>query len=260
LFQGNDPGEVVAKVLSYAIPPPSSIVGGLSPELDQVVMTGLARDPGQRYATALDMAAALETVMGLVPARDVGQWVRACAGPRLDDRAQKVAAVESSSAVIDVHGLGVAVPAVIASGSSAPISQRASEIGTGRSQVGSVVDRTSLAPKRGSRLLPFVAGAALVMIVPALLIWNARRNHETAASSAAAVMPAREVLTPALTESAAVEMKPLPAETASEAPSAAPPIASASERALAPAKLVKAPPKPGAAAKPKKPGSLYSRD
>jgi serine/threonine-protein kinase len=94
LFRFDDVGEAVHSILHEPPRPPSSTCGALPPGLDEVVLRGLARDPADRYATARDMAAALEGVCPPARAVDVGRWVESLAGAALAERLEKVAALE----------------------------------------------------------------------------------------------------------------------------------------------------------------------
>jgi serine/threonine protein kinase len=51
---------VLNQIVNRDAEPPSHIVAGFSPALDAIVMRALARDPDQRYATALEMQKAIE--------------------------------------------------------------------------------------------------------------------------------------------------------------------------------------------------------
>jgi serine/threonine protein kinase len=97
LFDAESPMVVMTQIASREIERPSTLVTGLPPELDRVVMRGLARRPGDRYATARDMAVALESVGWIASQREVGQWVEQMAGEQLGTRARKVADIEGAS-------------------------------------------------------------------------------------------------------------------------------------------------------------------
>ncbi|MGH9456167.1 MAG: protein kinase domain-containing protein, partial [Thermoanaerobaculia bacterium] len=58
-FPGSTPPEVIMKIISQTPPPPSAIAA-LPPELDPIIMKGLARETGDRYATAAEFADALD--------------------------------------------------------------------------------------------------------------------------------------------------------------------------------------------------------
>jgi serine/threonine-protein kinase len=83
---GGTPEETRALLLSGSAPRPSSVVDGLPPELDRIVVRGLARDPEARFATALEMAAALEAIGLPSTTREVSAWVASRAGDELARR------------------------------------------------------------------------------------------------------------------------------------------------------------------------------
>jgi serine/threonine-protein kinase len=64
LFSGDNEGQILSKVLSGAIAPPSSVARDLPPAVDDIVLRGLARETSQRYATAREFAIALERCLG----------------------------------------------------------------------------------------------------------------------------------------------------------------------------------------------------
>jgi hypothetical protein len=120
LFQGIDDGDVYAKVLLGKVDPPSLHAKGLSPAIDAIVLRGLARDRTQRYATAREMALAIEAAIPLAPPSHVGRWVEALVGDALAERTEQIAGIErlvdsgsdaTSSALMTIGGAGVPRPA-----------------------------------------------------------------------------------------------------------------------------------------------------
>jgi serine/threonine protein kinase len=82
LFQdGKDGSEqaVLQRVLAGDVPGPSTLVPGLPSELDAIVEKGLRRDPRDRYATAREMASALESIL---PVAIRCTWVSGWRRPR----------------------------------------------------------------------------------------------------------------------------------------------------------------------------------
>jgi eukaryotic-like serine/threonine-protein kinase len=96
LFKAENEAHALARVLSGNAPPPSTIVPGLSPTVDAVVMRGLHLDPAQRYATAREMAGELESVLPVASATDVAEWVEHCAASDLSEQAQRMTEMERS--------------------------------------------------------------------------------------------------------------------------------------------------------------------
>src|SRR5688572_3038920 len=100
LFEGQDQGELIGRVLNQEIVPPSTLVEGLPPGLDAVVAKSLEREREQRYQDARQFAIALEKAIGSATPREVGEWVEEIVGEQLAARAARVAGIESESAVL----------------------------------------------------------------------------------------------------------------------------------------------------------------
>jgi serine/threonine-protein kinase len=80
------------------IDPPSTFTPDLVREVDEIVLRGLACEPADRYATARDMALAIESAMPLAPASQVGRWVESLAGEALAERTRQIAEIEGAVA------------------------------------------------------------------------------------------------------------------------------------------------------------------
>jgi hypothetical protein len=86
LFSGEHDAGVLLQVLDKHIPSPRDLAPEVPEALARVVMRGLSRDRSARFATALEMATALEAAVGLLPPRAVGAWVERLARGRLEER------------------------------------------------------------------------------------------------------------------------------------------------------------------------------
>ena len=73
LFTGDNEGQILSKVLSGEHMPPNVLAPELPPELDAVVLKGLAKQPAHRWATAREFAIALERCLGLASTTEVGE-------------------------------------------------------------------------------------------------------------------------------------------------------------------------------------------
>ncbi len=102
LFQGHTDYDVSVKVLDKIIDPPSRIVSGISKDLDAVVMRGLERDPEARFATALDMAVALEKACPAASVDSVRAFVEELSGDALVERAARVREIEQGHTPVQV--------------------------------------------------------------------------------------------------------------------------------------------------------------
>jgi serine/threonine protein kinase len=94
LFHKESEGGVVYDILEGSVDPPSHFNADVSHALDAVVMQGLARDTRERFATARQLAQAIETATAVAPTWQVGEWVERRAGEALARRAREVAEVE----------------------------------------------------------------------------------------------------------------------------------------------------------------------
>ena len=63
--------------------------------LDAIVATATDADPAQRFATAREMAVALEAAVAPAPAREVTAWLREVAGARIERVSAVMRRIES---------------------------------------------------------------------------------------------------------------------------------------------------------------------
>jgi serine/threonine-protein kinase len=94
LFDGENDGALVKQILEMPIAPPSIHNGKIPDALNDVVLRGLERDRKRRFASAGEMANALEDAIPGATPRKIGEWVSHAARERIRDRAAKVAQVE----------------------------------------------------------------------------------------------------------------------------------------------------------------------
>jgi serine/threonine-protein kinase len=94
LFKAEDVPSLVYAIINEEVQPPSSVVPGLPPALDAIVMKGLEREAENRWSSAREMAAALEHALAPAPAREIGEWVQHIAGEALDWRRVLVHRIE----------------------------------------------------------------------------------------------------------------------------------------------------------------------
>lgn len=94
LFVGEDASEVLRKILRDEVPRPSEFVPELTPEMDEVVLRALCKDPERRYQTAEDLAIDIESVIGLANPNDVSAWIYSVAGDILTKRERLLQEIE----------------------------------------------------------------------------------------------------------------------------------------------------------------------
>ncbi len=93
-FRDAEPGEIVRRITAEALPPPSS-VRPCPKALDAIVLRALERDPDMRFASAREMALALEKSGSIADHRTVARWVRRLARARLDETSRMVDEMEA---------------------------------------------------------------------------------------------------------------------------------------------------------------------
>jgi serine/threonine-protein kinase len=97
LFQEDNEAAIVTAILQRTVLPPSEIASHVPLAFDRVVMRGMERDPGRRYATAREMALDMERCVGVASASEVGEWVESLAHDELLKRASRVTEIETAS-------------------------------------------------------------------------------------------------------------------------------------------------------------------
>jgi serine/threonine-protein kinase len=98
LFGTNEsPHALVRAIVENEILPPSSRGVETSPALDAVILRALTKDPDARFATAREMASALENATPVASSRVIGEWLASVVGEQLEERAALVERMERSS-------------------------------------------------------------------------------------------------------------------------------------------------------------------
>jgi serine/threonine protein kinase len=97
LFHDATEKGIMQQVLGARVGPPSAHAPGLPEELDAIVLRGLAREPEERFATASEMANAIESAVPGAIAPAVGAWVERSAAQELAAQAALVREVELAS-------------------------------------------------------------------------------------------------------------------------------------------------------------------
>jgi serine/threonine protein kinase len=122
MFKADDEMQLYAAVREGRIEPPSHVVSDIPAGLEAIVMRGLATDPAYRFATAREMAIALEEVMPHASAREVAEWVGRVAKSKLDERSRRIEEIETNTPVM-VSDSGVRdLPTLVRTSSPPPSS------------------------------------------------------------------------------------------------------------------------------------------
>ena len=173
LFDGETEALVLVRAIEGKIEAPSAVVPGISKEIDAVVLKGLARDPADRYATAREMALAIEQTVGLASPYEVGEWVESIAAEELARRAQFIADIEAASLnPISQPRIGLAAPP------AEPPHSQVSSISVSRPAL-----TTGIPPKRGRGARVFGAVAFVLATTGIVLGGLALREASASPSS-----------------------------------------------------------------------------
>ncbi|HSQ65003.1 MAG TPA: serine/threonine-protein kinase, partial [Polyangiaceae bacterium] len=180
LFSANDPAGIVGKVLTGQIQPPSARIGGLPPALDALVMKALERDRGRRFATAADMARALENVgVPLARRSEVATWVKRIAGDTLKRRAKRLAAIETTgsfpggAAAMAVPLSGPVLPEGTTTGSESGFRPIRGTEDPDASQTQAPITDDDERPRRSWPKLVAVAALAMAVGAGGFFVWRA---------------------------------------------------------------------------------------
>jgi serine/threonine-protein kinase len=271
LFRGEGEAQVMNLVLNAPISPPSAFVAGVSPALDAVVMRGLERDPEARFASAEEMADALEEAAPPMPQRKLAAWIRSVLGDKLSARARLVQEIESASTggkpdspENGAQGADAAdgsIDVTIARSTDEPPPQASSQA----SSISVETPRRASLPPSRPRLSPVLLGGGVAVCIGVAGLVIALRSHEASSPSAPGAPgqptstipastaspeppPAEESAVPAAPSSSVAQAPASSTTAAATAPSSA----STSRKAAPPVQRSSQPP-PSATSK------LYSR-
>lgn len=207
LHQGA-PNAILERVLFGTVPPPSSRVDQSSPELDAIIAKATARSAAERYATAADMARAIEDCVRPALPAEVSAWLEEVAGEALRERAALVGELEKrarceGTVLSGTEGAAAEQPArppaaelaatgvVGALGPACPSRERGHapvRTCTGASDRGALEMSTEVQPVRPRPLTRRIAAtsivALLVLAASVAIVYQPRRATEPSASAA----------------------------------------------------------------------------
>jgi serine/threonine-protein kinase len=185
LFFANNEANVLANVLSAEVAPPSSLVPDLLQSLDRVVLRGLERDSTKRYSTAREMAADIDTCMGIASPTEIGDWVENTAGEELQANARRIAAIERAAAVAPES-----LPGMALSPESERPAQAKRQSTSERPTYVWGTKSTAKAPPSKRNLVVLGAGVAVALVASSLLLLrNPSKNGAVAPPVSASATP-----------------------------------------------------------------------
>lgn len=238
LFPAKNAAEAMYQVLEKDVPALGEVAPEVPAALADVVIRAIAREPGKRFATALEFAVALENSVELIPNHVVGRWVLEVGGDVLLPRRERIRAIEAIPIPAEPEPLPRAA-SVSVSASAAFVRGLPDDVTRADVPI-TVASEVQPLPRRSLRL--GIAGAVVAVSALAWLLWPRGPSASSPTAEPSAV--------PSATSSA-------PAAAASAEPTAPTPSALPSASTTAPNRPRKTTPPRKAAPKPE---SLFSRE
>jgi serine/threonine-protein kinase len=253
-FRGESDAETIQNIVLKDVPPPSRVSSRpISGALEAVILRALERDPARRWATAADLAAALESAhppdAPRAGATAVAAFVNEVLGDRLRARRE---ALRQAQAIVDgeatprsAPGELAVVPGEVSARWEIPASTRDSLV-TAPDRVARERTATGVVRARAAgpwRAATFALAALLVGLVVVVFAFGGPRTGGTTADSATnSTLPTASVAAPVPSP------EPPPAVTATPAPEPQTPSTASASPVSAPAPR---PPQPSRAPRPK---------
>jgi eukaryotic-like serine/threonine-protein kinase len=161
LFGDPSNAQVVAKIMSGSILPPSQFQPHISRKLDEVVMCGLNRNPTSRHRSAQAMACALEAAVTAIARSTVSAWVSASVGSQIRARDELVGRIERDERA-EARAVSTPVQAAVATAVAHDVTRPLAVSGF-------VAAAHSPGRYLGRRLSPFALCAAACLVTLSLL-------------------------------------------------------------------------------------------
>ena len=177
LFDDDNEWRIAQAIVDGAKDPPSRYAPYVPKSLDAIVMRGLAPDRSKRFATAFEMAVAIEDAVPPATPRQVSSWLERVASDALAARASKLAEIEGQSKDIAAAEVEIVSSPSNSSGSWPRSSSRASQADL-HGQT-SATDASSLTTAQWERATQRASSSAL----------EASEPSRTAAGTANSLLP-----------------------------------------------------------------------
>jgi serine/threonine-protein kinase len=186
LFLRSNEAATLYAIMNAPILPPSKLRADVPPELDRIVLRALARSPGDRYASAEDMAGALDDVLTRMPrfdARVVAGKLEELFGSTRAEAKRSIAQTRSLTRNISlVMKLRSEVRAELAERLDAAVGDDASRSQPGTNAAptarGSGIPVQAVGPSRSQRGLVIALSGVLVVAIAAGLAYNSMSHQD----------------------------------------------------------------------------------
>lgn len=252
LFSRMESSAILARFTkNEPVPPPSSRNTLVSPALDAIVLRALDPEPTNRFASARDMADAIEACAPLASTSAVGRFLRSIVGKELDEHSTLIAEIENGSSIGSPTG-GEEAPSVRRMLAALPGRKGTSDAPTKTFKASfaaaepgeelsarSVISMTrspspSEVPDVRRKRLLWGAGSGAVLAIVALVLWLVHSRAQNELLAASPVVASQAAAPAAPVPVAPAPVVPTPAPVPTPTPSAAS-ASSASSTAKSPA-------------------------
>jgi serine/threonine-protein kinase len=181
LFDGARTSDVVRQIIGGKVASPRSVRPRLPGILDEIVMRGLDRDPARRFATAQEMALALESAVAPASRSAISGWVFANVGDEIRERDRRVAQIEREA---QSEGAGAAqrLQAGRALSAEAPVDKRTRHPATDSGATPVSVETTVPDPRHPGRFRSrsaLLGGLLALLFATAIGSWRLAGLHRS---------------------------------------------------------------------------------
>ncbi len=98
MFDGENEAQIIGRIANGTLDAPVKYMPGIPPDVNAIVVRALAPLPDGRFATAKEMAMALEKAVGVASPSEIGDWVESLSKNELATRAEYIEHMERASA------------------------------------------------------------------------------------------------------------------------------------------------------------------
>ena len=225
LFRDDNEGAVLRRVLEGQIDAPSDHNPDVPQALDAIALRGLARSPDDRFATARDMANAIEGAAALAIPSLVGAWVEEMAATAVAAQAARLVEIESAPNARDAVAAPVADAASDQTVTRAIVLDEPTVISQPSSLSVAASTRAPSSPRARHLSLAGIAAAAVAALI-AIAVFASRHGAPAPAAapsdspSPSASAPAADVAPVVVPSASSSAVSATPPATSSPRPSA----------------------------------------
>lgn len=202
LIGGTSAAERLRALLELDVAPPSSIVPGIPPAVDAIVVRALEKDPEKRFPSAKAMAMELQRAVPPASSIEVADWLREIVPEMVRERDAALTQLQRMSAPMasapQLQSGAYPAPSSSQSNVAGPSSNRTGGSSTGETSAGNhaindyltLSERDALPPKMPRKVLAALIALPTLGLIGVVLVLLVVTRGKTPASNAASKPPA----------------------------------------------------------------------